>query len=276
MGPLVEYYEFPNGEIVKRIQSDGVYRLDPSGKIWTRDPSLTAEFAWDRPYGEPCEHLRQKIDLDSELPPFPDEGAFFVGNTVLIGAYPQRSLHDFSPIAWTVLEVTDTTALCIAKDCLITSGYCDPHAPGKPEWIWWENSIARKICNCDFFESAFSEGEKARIIPRKVSGVQFGKECADRVFLLSEQEIRHYFPTDRQRMAAPTACAVQKGAFCWRWDEEKIYTGWWLLPEENAYGYQDGSIYPKAVFPNGEIQFHGRNVLHGDFTIRPCIQIQYK
>ena len=35
--------------------------------------------------------------------------------------------------------------------------------------------------------------------------------------------------------------------------------------------YEYGNIYPKAVFPNGEIGFHGRNIFHSDFMIRPCI-----
>ena len=59
-------------------------------------------------------------------------------------------------------------------------------------------------------------------------------------------------------------------------DDTKEYTSWWLLPEENAYGIPNGSIYPKAVFQMGEIQFHGRNISHIDFTIRPCVRIKFK
>lgn len=277
MESLIEYYEFPNGDVVKSIKSDGVYRFNAVKRIWEIDHSLTAEFAWDRPYGEPCEHLRQKVDVSCDLPPFPCEKEFFAGNTVLFGAHPQKTLHDFSPIQWIVLETTDTTALCVSKDCLITSGYCDPQrAYGSPELLWWKNSLAREICNHRFFDNAFSKTEKARIIPRKVSSVQFGKDCVDPVFLLSEQEVQHYFPLNSQKRAIPTPYAIQKGARLGWTAETKNYTGWWILPEENAYGCQDGSIYPKAVFQTGEIQFHSRNIYHGDFTIRPCIQIYYK
>lgn len=271
----IEYYEFPNGDIVKSVQSDGVYRFDPVKRTWEIDRSLTAEFAWDRPYGETCENLRQKADIRYDLPPFPHESAFKPGNTVLIGAYPQKSLHDFSPISWIVLETTGTTALCIARDCLITSGYCDPKkAYGKPELLWWENSLAREVCNHHFFDNAFSETEKARIVPRALSDVQLGAKCVDPVFLLSEREVLQYFPDCSQRKAKPTPYAIQKGAFP-GWGDANGYTCWWILPEENAYGCQDGSIYPKAVFYMGKIGFHGRNGYHTDFTIRPCIQIQY-
>lgn len=273
----IEYYEFPNGDVVKSIQSDAVYRFNLAKRIWEIDHSLTAEFAWDRPYGEPCEHLRQKVDVSCDLPPFPHESEFKPGNTVLIGAYPQKSLHDFAPISWIVLETDGSTALCISKDALITSGYCDPQkAYGKPELLWWENSLAREICNHHFFGTAFSDMEKARMIPRKISDIWFGTECIDSVFLLSEREVLRYFPEATQRKAMPTPYAIQKGARLGWTEDTKAFTGWWILPEENPYGIHDGSIYPKAVFQMGEIQFHGRNVYHTDFTIRPCIQINYK
>ena len=35
-----------------------------------------------------------------------------------------------------------------------------------------------------------------------------------------------------------------------------------------------GYVYPKAVWGSGEIQYHGRNVGHSDFAIRPCIQVR--
>lgn len=272
----IDYYEFPNGTVVKSVQGDHVYRYDPIEKTWIIDYSLTAEFAWDRAYGEPCKSLRKKVDVDCDLPPFPNKYDFFPGSTVFIGAYPQRNPHDFSPIAWIVLETDGSTALCMTRDCLITTGYCDfQEAYGKPELLWWENSLARNICNQHFYDTAFSEAEKTRIIPKEMKEVQLGAKCTDSVFLLSEREVLRYFPLTYQRRAKPTPYAIQNGAGLGWGDEGKDYSSWWLLPEENAYGHQDGSIFPKAVFYPGGIQFHGRNAYHKDFTIRPCIQINY-
>lgn len=31
------------------------------------------------------------------------------------------------------------------------------------------------------------------------------------------------------------------------------------------------AIFIQSCFPNGEIGFHGRNIFHSDFMIRPCI-----
>lgn len=276
MHRTIDYYEFLNGEIVKYIPSDGVYRYQPTEKTWKRDASLTAEFAWDRPYGVPCAQLRQKVDLSEDLPPFPHKSAFEPGNTLFIGAYPQKSAHDFSPIAWIVLETNGTTALCLAKYGLIASGYCDPQrAYGKPELLWYANSLARDVCIHHFYETAFSEAERARLVPRTLSVLQLGAACADPVFLLSEQEVQRYLPNAAQRKAKPTPYAMQTGALPGWTPDTKAFASWWILPEENAYGLPDGSIYPKAVWPTGEIQFHGRNAYHTDFTIRPCIEIRY-
>ena len=272
----IDYYEFPNGTVVKSVWGDHVYRFDSIKKVWEIDYSLTAEFAWDRPYGEPCGDLRKKVDVSCDLPPFPHEHDFFPGSSVFFGAYPQRSPHDFSPIEWIVLETDGSTALCMTKDCLITTGYCDPQkAYGKPEMLWWENSLAREVCNHHFFDTAFSEAEKARIITKEINDLQLGAKCTDPVFLLSEREVLRYFPLTYQRVAKPSSYAIQKGAQQIATDDTKGNCAWWLLPEENAYGYRDGSIYPKAVFPKGEIQFHGRNIYHMDFTIRPCVRIKY-
>ena len=277
MEKRIEYYEFPNKEIVKAVHTDAVYRFDQEKKSWEIDYSLTAVFAWDKPYGDPCLQLRKKVDLSGDLPPFPCEEMFFPGNTVAFGAYPQKSLYDFSPISWIVLETKDSTALCIAKDCLIVSGYCDPqNSYQKPEKLWWENSLARQSLNQDFYDTAFSDEEKARIIPREVSAVQLGKRCTDPVFLLSEQEVLHYFPEEKDRKARPTHYATLHNARSGWTEDTKEYTSWWILPEENAYGYQNGLAFPKAVFQMGMIQFHSRNIYHTDFTLRPCIQIRYK
>ena len=272
---IIEYYEFPNGEVVKSIPSEGVYRFDSSKGLWEIDYSLTAEFAWDRPYGEPCEHLRKKVDVSCDLPPFPHESEFKPGETVLIGAYPQKSLYDFSPIEWIVLNTDETFATCISKHCLITSGYCDPQKTyGNTELLFWENSLAREVCNHHFFDTAFSKDEKARLIPKKLSNIRLGNKCEDLVFLLSEQEVLEYFPNQSQRLAKPTPYAIQKGAVL-GYGAHKDFTCWWTLPEENA-DMNYGSIFPKAVLFQGAFQFHGRNVFHIDFTIRPCIQVRYK
>lgn len=98
MEKQISYDEFLNGQVVKYVESNGVYQINPMRRTWERDDALTAEFVWDRPYGEPCPQLRQKVDVSCDLPPFPHASEFQPGSTVLIGAYPQRSPMTFRPL----------------------------------------------------------------------------------------------------------------------------------------------------------------------------------
>lgn len=272
MKKTISYYEFPNGSIVKSVNGDAVYRYNSVRNIWEADYSLTAIFSWDRPYGEPCENLRKKVDLSDDLPSFPKPKEFVPGNTVLIGAYPQLNAHDFSPIEWIVLEVSDKIALCISKKCLITSCYNEAKETyGNPELLRWEHSKVRSICNNIFYENAFSEEEKHQIIPRTVS-VRHGNNCEDSIFLLSEDEVCKYLPTCTSRQSEPTTCALMHGALTGHSSDLSNFAAWWLLPEEDEDN--KNVLYPKVVLPDGMIQYHGRNIYHNDFTIRPCIQVK--
>lgn len=263
-----QYYELPDGQILKQTK-DGVFAYDPARRTWKEDAHHTSVFAWDRPCGKPCAHLRQKADLSDALPPFPAADAFYPGAIVQFGAYPQESANDFSPIRWLVLQTDGETALCIALECLITAGYCDHEkAQGNYEAIWWENSQARAILNGPFYQDAFSKEEKARILPRTLCVPSQGKPCADPVFLLSEQEVLRYFPEPSDRRARASATAWEKALKF----QDPAYVFWWILPQEDDY---PTAIYPKAVCPNGAFYWHGRLVCHPDYSLRPCVQIRY-
>ena len=56
-----QYYELPNGQILKQTK-DGVFAYDPARRTWKEDAHHTSVLAWDRPCGNPCAHLRQKVD----------------------------------------------------------------------------------------------------------------------------------------------------------------------------------------------------------------------
>ena len=158
-------------------------------------------------------HLRKKADLSDDIPDFPNEKEFYPGNIVNFGAYPQESENDFSSIQWIVLSTDEETALCISKKALITCRYCDAEETLKnQEALFWENSLARQICNKYFYEDAFSEEEKKRIVPQTISSLKMGKICTDPVFLLSEEQVRQYFPSAESRKAIPTTFAKENGA----------------------------------------------------------------
>lgn len=201
---------------------------------------------------------------------------YCVGEIILFGKYPQKNGEDYSPIEWRILDIYEDIALLISEYAIIPSGYCNPDEGFKGmEWI---NSLARKVCNNDFYNIAFSEFDKHIICKRATEQINITKptetiSCEDDVFILSEAEVIKYFSDITSRLAKPTKFAIAKGCRM-GWSGFENYTSWWIMPHYEQYNDKyTGAIYPKAVFHNGEIQYHSRNAYHSDFTIRPCIQI---
>ena len=199
-----------------------------------------------------------------------------------LGTYPQKSQMTADPIEWRILDRTNRRALMISRYALITGPYCDARLVYKDlRYQEWRCSAAREACS-RFFDEAFTESEKARILPWTT--VNGDDSCEDRVFLLSEEQLLKYMPEPRMRQAMPTERALAAGARLGWTEDTKAYTSWWLLPENNPMRYgrifsgehkeYHREIYPKAVFQDGEIGFHSRNCYHTDFTIRPCILYQ--
>ena len=50
--------------------------------------------------------------------------------------------------------------------------------------------MVRKVCNQDFYDNVFSDEEKNRLISKEIKEAGFGSLCRDKVFLLSEREVR--------------------------------------------------------------------------------------
>ena len=191
-----------------------------------------------------------------------------VGDVIFLGKYPQKNSKDNSPIEWKILDIFEGVALLISQYAIIPSGYCDPKESGSIEWT---DSLARKICNIDFYNHAFSESEKQVILKRTTR--QLSINCEDNVFLLDKTDIIKYFADAESRLAIPTEYAKLSGCRL-GWNGYERYTCWWLMPHYEQYNDNyTGIIYPQAVFHNGEIQYHSRNAYHSDFAIRPCIQI---
>lgn len=191
-----------------------------------------------------------------------------IGDVIRFGRYQQDTSAKHTPIEWIVLDINNGTALLISKYCLLTTPYCDL------QHLLWEDSVARQLLNDSFFNDAFNEKEKARIVMRDTVLDKKVPVSKDRVFLLTEDEVTTYMPTEESRRALPTKKAIADGA---RIDmEPKGCACWWLLPYIDPFVDMNGnfSVYPKAVFQFGGIQYHSRNVYHSDFTIRPSVLVR--
>lgn len=171
-----------------------------------------------------------------------------VGDIVYFGAYEQdnNTSNGKELIEWLALAKENNRVLVISDKALDCRAF---DTSGK--YVTWEKCSLRKWLNNDFFNTAFSDDEKAAIPTVTVLAdknstynTDPGNATQDQVFLLSIVEAKKYFSSDSARQCSPTDYAVANGAYksndnvCW----------WWLrspgdIQSTVAFINYDGSVY---------------------------------
>ncbi len=189
------------------------------------------------------------------------------GNYIEFGSYEQD--NDMSngkeEIEWLVLDVVDGKVLLVSKYALDTKQY----DAGETD-MTWEKSMLRTWLNSEFYYSAFSDEEKAKLCRVTVSAdrnlyhdTDQGYATNDQIFLLSIPEVSAYLSDKDSRWCKPTAFAKANGAYT----DFRGYCCWWLRSMgENPY---------KASFVDqfGGLNRDGDSVYRNDVAIRPAIWI---
>lgn len=206
------------------------------------------------------------------------------GTYITFGSYEQNNNYSDGSegIEWLVLTVEGDRALIVSRYGLDAKAYNDSFSK-----VTWENCTLRKWLNEGFYNSAFSDVEKGRIVPSKTVNasnreynISGGNDTVDSVFMLSIDEAESYFNSDDDRFCWPTQYALANGAskntyeeqFEINGDEEKSrknagHCWWWL----RSPGYSaDNAAY---IFASGEIGYYGRNVNRSYVCIRPAVWI---
>jgi hypothetical protein len=188
---------------------------------------------------------------------FVRSGAFAgIGDVIEItvgdGTLRPGSFINFAGILWRVLEIEDGKALVITEDILFASTY---HSYATE--ITWEHSDLRRYLNNEFFESAFTPEEQARISETLVVNnanarwqTPGGNNTLDRVFLLNINEVNRYFRNDPAKVAYT---ADGTGSF------------WWLRSPGMA------QISAARVRPDGSVLGYGSAVSYDKAGVRPVI-----
>ena len=88
------------------------------------------------------------------------------------------------PIEWLVLKEENSNMLCVSKKILFMYCFNDNESKGSA----YETSDIRKYLNNEFFNTAFNEAEKKRIVNALLTDSNNAK---DDVFLLSKSEIEN-------------------------------------------------------------------------------------
>ena len=117
-------------------------------------------------------------------------------DTVTFGSYPQSSTsaNKLEPIEWVVLERDhkNNRALLLSKYILDNVSFNSEHKACK-----WKDSELRQWMNQTFYDKAFNDNEKNQILEdTHISNTSFDENVdavTDKVFILSEAEVRKYF-----------------------------------------------------------------------------------
>jgi hypothetical protein len=134
----------------------------------------------------------------------------------------------------------------------------------------WENSSIRRWLNNKFYNSlpsVFREKiltTKVRNDPNSQHGTDSGNDTVDRIFLLSEDEVRKYYKTDNDTRCQVTLHAKNNGAYC-----DPAYFGYWWLRTSGQYPQK--ATY---VFYTGGVSTMGYDVDGTIFGVRPAMWIK--
>ncbi len=205
-----------------------------------------------------------------------------VGETIIFGKYEQDNdtFNGKENIEWLVLAKKDNKLLIISQYALD----CQPYNTEDVN-VTWESCTLRTWLNADFFNAAFSDGEKGMIPTVTVSAdenpdynTNLGSATEDKVFLLSITETNRYFKTDEERMCVPTAYAKAHGAYTSSdYTKGGAATCWWWLrtPGKVDYHVLGGGRMNLAtnVDRDGGVISYGYDVSRDSGCVRPALWI---
>ena len=176
-----------------------------------------------------------------------------VGDTVIFGSYEQDNdlSNGAEELKWTVLAKEENRVLVITLSDIESLPYNDTW-----EYVTWETCSLRKWLNSTFLTKAFTKDEQSLIPTVTVLaesapgfGGNPGRNTEDRVFVLSGQEVRKYFPKKWDGGASPTKYVIAKDS-----DLPNDYRGnyaWWT----RSPGASGGTV--AFAGPDGLISIDG-------------------
>lgn len=193
---------------------------------------------------------------------FPDEVSC---RQISFGSYVQGVGEDAEkePILWDVLEEKEDKLFVLSHKCLEYRPFNDGMKSAK-----WENSEIRKWLNGEFFETAFSDDEKDRILTSTIKNRR-RKATEDRVFLLSEEEFSLLGRDNRSARLTSLTRAQYSEVIGYRYSEP--YGFWWLRsPGRDVKGGYD----LVHVCANGTLNGFARSDSSHPNGIRPAMWIK--
>lgn len=262
-GILKNIYVDVNGENIemKKFSGDGsgwmLWEADGNGEFTlTREHQITFDAA-----GRKLTVLEQRL-YDEEIwgetytYTYHDAPAPQVGDTVYFGTYEQDGFPENGqePIEWQILDKQDGKVLLLSINALDSRPYHKENVN-----VTWKDASIRSWLNGLFCEMAFYGAPKDQILE---TATEEGTQ--DKVFLLSLEEVKKYFPEQGMRCCFTTDYAIAQGAYA-----DTVGRGWWLL--RTAANRSD---YVISINCDGAIDQDGGRVASNKGSVRPAMWVR--
>lgn len=166
-----------------------------------------------------------------------------IGDTIYFGDYEQDGNTDNGKemIEWIVLDQQEGSVLVLSNYAIDAQ----PFNPNTDE-VYWENSSLRSWLNGRFPDNAFSREDPSDVLQTTLVNYRYPPqededenisemileeyETRDRVYLLSSEEIKQYFPEEDSRVCEATYYAIENGVAA----SANNGCNWWLRSPGSA------------------------------------------
>jgi len=160
------------------------------------------------------------------------------------------------PIEWIVLKEDNFGTLIFSRLALFSFDFTDNMAST------WRDSKVRSYLNKEFYNTAFTEDEKKKIINTFLEEPELTR---DNVFLLSKDESENLMTIDERKCGDGTSCNNHTCNDCYKFSD--IHGTCVCLRTQ----YNSICIY--SIYPDGELDFYFGI---GSTSIRPAMWIREK
>lgn len=189
-------------------------------------------------------------------PEYTDQRAYNSNNSIQIknGFTYNWYIYKWEPIVWSIVNIDSDGITVMADNAIDSQPYLNT-----VESASWQTSYIKKWLNDNFFNSAFNEDEKTKLVP-------YGSLDEYKVKLLTEAEVcsnEYGFTEDSTRTASGTDYAKSQGLDF----DEKNNSMWWLSASKET---------EKAPLVNcdGSVSTDGTTVNRTSVGVRPVITIK--
>jgi len=207
-------------------------------------PSLIAGVAQSQP------------NITPPLTPKPVEISQPIAKPLIKGEPYTMGSWEGKPMEWLILDVQPDKALLIAKYCLLQAPYHEEYKS-----VTWEECSLRIVLLPHLMEQIFDDEERERVLlwpnknpDNKLHNTRGGDDTEDKLFLLSIDEVKQYFPYNDARTS--------------RLSGESVW--WWL----RSPGY--GSNLAAIVHGDGLVDDSGFFVSSSGGAVRPAFWLNRK